>query len=177
MDATAYPDIAQKYDIQGYPTIKFFPKGESKAPIDYEGGRTEADFVAYLNAKSGAERQTGGSLSNEAGKIGQLKPLAQKFVKSDKESARKSVLEEAKTAVKKLQASPKSPYDAVSGDIYVKTMEKIISKDKKEKGSGSKYPSTESARVNGMLSKNKDNLKADKVRKKKDSIVVIRSTV
>lgn len=56
--------LGQKYGVSGFPTIKFFPK-DSTEPIDYEGGRTEADFVAFLNEKCGTQRAVGGGLSDE----------------------------------------------------------------------------------------------------------------
>ncbi|CAD8179388.1 unnamed protein product [Paramecium pentaurelia] len=50
VDATAESSVAEKFSIQGYPTLKFFINGQ---PIDYEGGRTQADIVAWINKKSG----------------------------------------------------------------------------------------------------------------------------
>jgi|SRR5712671_1490044 len=64
-DAEVNRPLALKYGIQSYPTIKFFPKGGE--PIDYEGGRQEADFVQFLNEKCGTYRAVGGSLNEEVG--------------------------------------------------------------------------------------------------------------
>ena len=50
LDATVSPDVAQKYGVQGYPTIKFFRNG---TPVDYDGGRTEKEIVSWINKKSG----------------------------------------------------------------------------------------------------------------------------
>jgi protein disulfide-isomerase A6 len=44
-DATTDESVANRFDVKGYPTIKYFPKGETKSPEDYEGGRTAADIV------------------------------------------------------------------------------------------------------------------------------------
>lgn len=44
LDATEAQSIASKYDVKGYPTIKFFPKG-STTPEDYDGGRTADTIV------------------------------------------------------------------------------------------------------------------------------------
>jgi len=47
MDATAN-DVDPKYNIQGFPTIKFFKAGSKQTPIDYSGGRTKEDFINFL---------------------------------------------------------------------------------------------------------------------------------
>jgi protein disulfide-isomerase A6 len=57
-------DIAKKYDVSSFPTIKFFST-DNKDGIAYEGGRTEADFVQYLNEKCGTHRQVGGGLNEK----------------------------------------------------------------------------------------------------------------
>lgn len=56
--------ISQKYEIGGFPTLMFFSK-DNKEPEDYDGGRTEADIVAYLNEKCGTQRAVGGGLNDE----------------------------------------------------------------------------------------------------------------
>jgi len=49
VDATEAKNLASKFEIRGFPTIKFFRGGKSS---DYQGGRTEADIVAWVNKKS-----------------------------------------------------------------------------------------------------------------------------
>jgi protein disulfide-isomerase A6 len=44
IDATEAPKLSQQYGIQGYPTLKWFPKG-SNDPEDYTGGRTADTIV------------------------------------------------------------------------------------------------------------------------------------
>ncbi len=44
-DATTDQSIADRFEVKGYPTIKYFPKGETKSPEDYNGGRTAPDIV------------------------------------------------------------------------------------------------------------------------------------
>jgi protein disulfide-isomerase A6 len=56
VDATESPDLAQSYGIQGYPTIKFFPKGSTE-PEDYTGGRTADKIVSWVNDKIGTRRK------------------------------------------------------------------------------------------------------------------------
>lgn len=50
VDATENAALATKYSVQGYPTIKFFIKGE---PIDFAGGRTQAEIVNWIKKKTG----------------------------------------------------------------------------------------------------------------------------
>jgi len=44
---TLVPGLAQKYGIQGYPTIKYFPAGPKSDPEEYDGGRTSGDIVNW----------------------------------------------------------------------------------------------------------------------------------
>jgi len=52
VDCTVEKDTAAKFQIKGYPTLKFFIKGSS-APLDYEGGRTKDEIVNWLRKKTG----------------------------------------------------------------------------------------------------------------------------
>jgi len=52
VDATTETKLAEKYEVQGFPTIKFFKAGVKDA-IEYGGGRTGDDIVAWLNKKTG----------------------------------------------------------------------------------------------------------------------------
>lgn len=57
-----------------------FPKGSSKKEaVDYEKGRTEKDFVDFLNENAGTHRLVGGALSDKAGRIVDLDELAKKL--------------------------------------------------------------------------------------------------
>lgn len=49
LDATVHSVMASKYGVQGYPTIKFFHKGDVE---DYDGGRTASDIVAWATDKA-----------------------------------------------------------------------------------------------------------------------------
>jgi protein disulfide-isomerase A6 len=60
--------------------ILVFPKGsETKEPVAYEEGRSEQDFVGYLNEKAGTHRVAGGGLTDSAGRIVDLDALAGKL--------------------------------------------------------------------------------------------------
>lgn len=57
VDATQANDIASRYDVKGYPTIKYFPKGDVGAPQDYTGGRTADSIVQWVNGMIGTTRK------------------------------------------------------------------------------------------------------------------------
>jgi len=50
VDAVAQTKLGEKYQVQGYPTIKFFKEGK---PVEYTGGRTETEIVTWLKKKTG----------------------------------------------------------------------------------------------------------------------------
>ncbi|WVZ78308.1 hypothetical protein U9M48_026044 [Paspalum notatum var. saurae] len=50
VDATEDTDLAQKYDVQGFPTILFFIDG---VPKEYNGARTKDAIVDWINKKLG----------------------------------------------------------------------------------------------------------------------------
>merc|ERR1712012_906598 len=57
-DATAneFADV----EVQGFPTLKFFPAGEGAEMVDYNGGRTLDDFVKFLEPEAAEEAADAG---------------------------------------------------------------------------------------------------------------------
>lgn len=52
LDATVHTEMAQKYNIRGFPTIKVFGAGKKDGSAeDYEGGRTVSDIVNFALEK------------------------------------------------------------------------------------------------------------------------------
>jgi len=51
-DVDNYKDLGSRFGITGYPKLMYFPMGSTE-PEDYEGGRSEEDFVTFLNEKAG----------------------------------------------------------------------------------------------------------------------------
>jgi protein disulfide-isomerase A1 len=50
VDATVEKKLAEKFDIQGFPTVKLFIKGE---PMEYTGGRKEQEVINWMRKKTG----------------------------------------------------------------------------------------------------------------------------
>ena len=47
-ESEEHSKIVKKYGVSGYPTIKLLNNG--KVEEDYEGGRSEKDFLSYINS-------------------------------------------------------------------------------------------------------------------------------
>ena len=71
LDADAAGSFAQKYGVQGFPTIKIFGADKSK-PIDYQGGRTAKDVAsaALKEARSMVSGRLDGKKGGSSGGSG-----------------------------------------------------------------------------------------------------------
>jgi len=125
--------LAEEQGVQSYPTIKYFPKG-SKEAQDYEGGRTEKDFVEFMNVNAGTHRMVGGGLDAKAGTIDALDTIIAKYTTG---GSLKDVTAEVAKAVQSL----KDTYSA----YYVKVLDKL--------GKSDNYATKELARLEGLLKK------------------------
>ncbi|KAI7892658.1 thioredoxin-like protein [Mucor mucedo] len=114
IDADLERDIGTEFDISGFPTIKFFPAGETE-PVAYEGGRSEQAFVDFLNKKCGTHRVVGGGLEPVAGRIHKLDTLAIQFIKDA--AAREKIQAEAAQHAKEIGTR--------YANYYAKIMEKV----------------------------------------------------
>ncbi|KAG9315335.1 protein disulfide isomerase [Chiua virens] len=115
-DAAQNKEIAGRYGVASYPTIKFFPRG-GKEVENYEGPRSEEAFVDFLNERCGAHRAVGGDLNDKAGRLAELDSVAQKFL-AVAGDAREAILKEAREVADSLDAT---------ASHYLRVMEKIIS--------------------------------------------------
>lgn len=135
VDADAAPNrpLGEKYGVQGFPTIKFFPKGtkggnplycmlnvfiysSSTEPVLYDGERSEAAFVSFLNEKCGTQRAIGGGLNEEAGRLPEFDSLASKFFEATA-SARQTIFKDASALAQNVGPAAKH---------YLRVMEKVV---------------------------------------------------
>lgn len=56
VDATVHTGLAQRFGVQGFPTLKFFKKG-STDPIPYDGGRDAAGLTRWMNENTGLNKK------------------------------------------------------------------------------------------------------------------------
>ncbi|KAI9768231.1 MAG: hypothetical protein M1840_005061 [Geoglossum simile] len=124
---------AEEQDVSSYPTIKFFPKGSTK-PQEYEGGRSEAEFIEFLNKHAGTYRVVGGGLNAEAGTIEVLDAIV----------ANTNAGETLGTIAQKVQDATKGITDKYA-QYYVKVVKRLI----KSEG----YVQKELARLESILKK------------------------
>ncbi|XP_047342218.1 probable protein disulfide-isomerase A6 [Impatiens glandulifera] len=154
LDADNHKDLAEKYGVSGYPTLKFFPKG-NKGGEDYDGGRDLADFVTFINEKSGTSRDTNGQLTAKAGTMETLDALVKEFVSAG-DDEKKVVYAKMEEEVEKLTGSASR-----HGKIYLKGAKNTIEK-------GGDYPKKEIQRLERMLSKAISPSKSDEFTLKKN---------
>uniref|UniRef100_A0A452Y1Q8 protein disulfide-isomerase n=3 Tax=Aegilops tauschii subsp. strangulata TaxID=200361 RepID=A0A452Y1Q8_AEGTS len=154
LDADKYTSLAEKYGVSGFPTLKFFPKG-NKAGEEYESGRELDDFVKFINEKSGTSRDSKGQLTSEAGLVASLDALVKEF-HSAADDKRKEILSKIEEEAAKLSGPA-----VKHGKIYVNVAKKILQK-------GSDYTKKETERLHRLLEKSISPSKADEFAIKKN---------
>ncbi|XP_062083502.1 probable protein disulfide-isomerase A6 [Humulus lupulus] len=154
LDADKHRDLAEKYDVSGFPTLKFFPKTK-KAGEDYEGDRDLDDFVNFINEKCGTNRDGNGQLLAKAGIIPTLDALVKEFVAAS-DNEKKAVYSKIEEEIEKLTDS-----SARNGKIYLKIAKNCLEK-------GTSYAKKEIERLQRLLEKSISSAKADEFTLKKN---------
>jgi len=135
LDADAHKDLAGKYDVSGFPTLKWFGV-DSKDGDKYEGGRGLEELVSFVNSKANTHRKSNGRLSETFGLVDSLTELGKQLVANVKDS---KVIKEAEELVAAFDGDA-----AEHGQLYVKIF-KAVAKN------GVEYIEKEVARVNKLL--------------------------
>jgi protein disulfide-isomerase A6 len=104
----------------------------------YAGGRTEPDFVKFLNEKAGTHRTPGGKLDANAGTIAALDEIVAKFTGG---ASLSDVTAEAALALADVKSNIQNKY----AEYYVKVFEKLAKSDS--------YATKELARLDKILQK------------------------
>jgi protein disulfide-isomerase A6 len=123
--------LATEQGVQSYPTIKYFKKGSTEA-LAYEGGRSEKDFVEFLNANAGTHRAVGGGLDATGGTIEAFNTIVEKFNGAYGDGAEEAL---------KLAGTLKDKY----AQYYAKVFAKI--------GANKEYAEKEFKRLQGLIGK------------------------
>ena len=51
IDCDAHQNIAQKYDVKGFPTIRYYPNGPKNGnPREYSGNRSAEDMMKFMQS-------------------------------------------------------------------------------------------------------------------------------
>nr|AIG55436.1 secreted protein [Thraustotheca clavata] len=133
VDATATGDLASKFGVNGYPTIKYFGLGTSD-PEDYGFGRELSEFVDFVNEKAGTQRTPEGGLLLSAGRVESLDVII-----DSEGQVSQSTLNSIEKAVESLKGD-----ELKHGNLYIKAIKKILAK-------GQDYITKEIARLEHML--------------------------
>lgn len=128
LDCVEAPEIAERYGIQGYPTIKckaalirfadpipVFPRDSKDSPIDYTSGRTEESFLSWINDRSQTFRKVGGALNELAGRVSSFDDIVATVKGASDAEKAKSLLQNL------LQEPEASRWEA----YYIKTLDQV----------------------------------------------------
>ncbi|KAI1824693.1 thioredoxin-like protein [Xylaria intraflava] len=129
---------AKENGITSYPTLKFFPKGSTEAQ-SYNGGRSEAELLEFVNSKAGTHRVPGGGLDTKAGTVDILNTIVSKYSAGTDKLA--ELTAEAKKAIEGLGNEVQYKY----AQYYVKVFEKLAQNEG--------WVAKESARLDKIIKK------------------------
>lgn len=117
VDATIETQLAETYEVRGYPTLKFFRDGK---PYEYKGGRTADEIVRWVKKRTGPPAEDLASADAARTFVDAAKVCVVGFFK-DKEST------EAKQFVEAAAAVDAHPFAITSDDAVYKELG--VSKD------------------------------------------------
>lgn len=127
VDAADAFDVTEKFEVNSYPTLMLFQKGEKK-PEKYDGELNADKIEEFLGSKVGFPAV-----------VEELEDIVKKF-KADV-SSREDILKEAKAVVEGLDEEKKN-----LGEYYLKVMEKVMKK-------GNDHVINETKRLSSIIEK------------------------
>jgi protein disulfide-isomerase A6 len=128
LNADEHKDLASKFGVTGFPTLKFFSKTNKKGEEAQRFENPEG-FIKYLNEKCGTFRDVNGRLTASAGTNTELNEVAKKF-KSASKTEREDLIKNTKVSKET--------------EFYLRVMKTVQEK-------GDSYIQTESKRLKKML--------------------------
>ena len=133
VDATENAELGTKYDVSGYPTLKWFPPGSSE-PEDYQSSRDAQGLIDFVNEKAGLARLKGGGVAPTAGLVAELDGIIGAAAEINA-----AVLDSIKAAAEGVHSE-----DAAAAARYVAVATKVVAK-------GQEYVKNEIARLTKMV--------------------------
>lgn len=133
VNADEHRSLGERFEVRGFPTIKFFPRGKAPSKDSaeaYSGARTSDAFATFLREKVASDKGFA--------RVEKLDALAKKAGAAAKEKLA-ALVKELEEAAGKLEGDEKA-----NGQVYVKLAKKAAEK-------GVEYFKTEKARLERMI--------------------------
>lgn len=134
IDCDAHGDLAKKYGIQGFPTLKYFG---SEDPEDYQSGRDLKDLVGFVNEKTGLDISTDGGVTESAGVVSEIADHIKSYMAANSDDERQRLASACETTVESLDEKARNNFKYY-GKVFTKIAEKGIEYVKTEKNRLSK---------------------------------------
>jgi len=64
VNADTHRELGERFNIEGFPTLKYFPKSFTK-PEDYEGQRTTEGVIEFINSRAGTKVKVKGAAPSQ----------------------------------------------------------------------------------------------------------------
>lgn len=150
VDADKHRSLGERFGVQGFPTLKYLPKGGGE-PEAYEGGRSEADMMTFLNGKAGTDVSADGGVGKSGGVLPELGEVLAGFGEASNEE-KEEKLEKLRDMREGLEEDDEKKASAFA--MYAKVGAKIMKH-------GMEYVAKEKERLGAMLTKSKGSLSSD----------------